>query len=234
MNADGSGRRQLTSGSTDHYPSVSPDGQYIVFASTRSGGPNLWRIDIDGDNLRQLTSDGSEDNRPRYTPDGKWIVFQSWRSGKASVWKMPVEGGEAIQLTNMMTINPTPSPDGKLVACMDIEAPPSVQRILLLPIDGGEPERVIELPPNTWRSVLEWTLDERAIMFRDGDGVYNIWRMPIQGGQPLKLTNFKLDPAAIVPAWMGSPSYALSPDGKQFAITRTTVASDVVLISNFN
>jgi eukaryotic-like serine/threonine-protein kinase len=226
MNADGSDRRQLTSGSDDRYPSVSPDGRHIVFRSLRSGMLNLWRVDIDGSRLQQLSSQSSENNLPCYTPDGKWIVFVSIRSGKGTVCKMPAEGGEAIPLTNKATSWPAPSPDGKLVACADMEAPQGKNRVLILPIEGGELTQVIELPANSTLDI-GWTPDGRAITYRSWqDNLSGIWKQPLAGGPPVLLTSWTPQ----VDRWR---QYVLSPDGKQWGITRTGSLRDLVLISDF-
>jgi Tol biopolymer transport system component len=226
MNADGSNRRQLTSGSDDRYPSVSPDGRHIVFRSLRSGLLNLWRVGIDGSHLQQLSSQSSEDNLPCYTPDGKWIVFVSFRPGKGTVCKMPAEGGEAVQLTNKATSWPAPSPDGKLVACTDIEAPPGKHRVLILPIEGGEPTQVIELPGNS-NAAIGWTPDGRAITYHSWqDNLSGIWKQPLAGGPPVMLTSWKNQ----VDKWR---QYFLSPDGKQWGLTRTDSFRDLVVISDF-
>ena len=43
---------------TAAYPAVSPDGRYIVFSSASAGTTDIWRMDIDGGNPKQLTSNG--------------------------------------------------------------------------------------------------------------------------------------------------------------------------------
>src|SRR5262249_42054311 len=56
MKNDGTDRRQLTSdGALKTTLSVTPDGRYILFSSNRSGSYNIWRMDIDGNNQKQLT-----------------------------------------------------------------------------------------------------------------------------------------------------------------------------------
>lgn len=86
MNADGSGRVQLTSDSgINSHPAVSPDGRTIVFTSTRSGSPHIWRMDLDGANAKQLTS-GSGENYPQFTPDGGQVVYTLF-AGKPTLWR---------------------------------------------------------------------------------------------------------------------------------------------------
>jgi Tol biopolymer transport system component len=69
----------------DSQPVWSPNGKQIAFISNRNlpaGAPadskNLWVVNVDGTNLRQLTSSGVNNN-PSWSPDGKQIAFQSDR-----------------------------------------------------------------------------------------------------------------------------------------------------------
>jgi serine/threonine protein kinase len=227
MNADGSDRRQLTSGPSDIRPAVSPDGRYVVFTSLRTDNANLWRVDIEGGNLKQLTSHTSEDNGARYTPDGKWIIFHSWRSGEDAIWKMPAEGGEAVQLTGPGAQNPEPSPDGKWFVCGNRVGSSNSVRARIFPIEGGEPVREIELQANYFLPI-KWTADGRALtLVVSRDGAENIWRLPLEGGPLTPLTHFKPEPGTEL------IDYALSPDGKQFAVVRKSSSNGVVLINNF-
>ena len=59
---------------------------------------------------------------------------------------------------------------------------------------------------------------------RTSGGVSNIWTQPLDGGEPKQLTDFK-DQRIFNFAW--------SRDGKQLALSRGVVNSDVVLISGF-
>ncbi len=75
MNSDGSEQKQLIpSGRRNVAPSVTGDGRYLVFQSDRSGKTAVWRANLEGGDLRQLTDAGAH---PDVSPDGKWIVYDT-------------------------------------------------------------------------------------------------------------------------------------------------------------
>ena len=97
---------RLTSGPAfDVQPRFSPDGTRIAFTSDRAGGDNLWIIDADGANPRQVTTESFRlVNGPAWTPDGQYLLgrkhFTSTRSlGAGEVWMYHVSGGSGLQLT---------------------------------------------------------------------------------------------------------------------------------------
>src|SRR5688500_15007180 len=59
----------------DVQPRWSPDGAKIVFVSDRDGSDDVWVMDADGKNPKQVTrSDRTQFVAPEWTPDGKYIV----------------------------------------------------------------------------------------------------------------------------------------------------------------
>ena len=102
-------------------PQFSPDGKQIAFYVTeyflREGKTNceIYVINADGSNLRQMTRNPKDDYSPRWSPDGEKIMFMSKRKNDAQVWMMPANGGEPYQVTDISTSveDPRWSPDGE-------------------------------------------------------------------------------------------------------------------------
>ena len=226
MEADGTGARPLTARTrNNNQPSVTSDGRYIVFRSIRTGTWNVWRMDLDGGNVKQLT-EGVNDNYPRPSPDGRWIVFTSNRAGVQNLWKVSIDGGEPVRLTEKITNNATVSPDGKLIACHYRQQANDPYRVALIPVEGGEPVRLLDIPQKfVGLPGLRWTPDGRALLYAETQGgVSNIWSLPVDGGTPKQLTDFKADEIF----W-----FDISRDGRQLAASRGQITNDVVLIKDF-
>jgi serine/threonine protein kinase/Tol biopolymer transport system component len=221
MNQDGSNQKQLTSDAGSHSgPTVSPDGRYIVFVSDRKDARhNLWRVNIDGGNATQLTT-GSFDLNPTFSPDGKWVIFASTREKHPNLWRVSIDGGEPVKLTDKHSILPVVSPDSKWIACYYWDEKPDSQLgIALIPFEGGQPVKTFTLPS----AVVRWNTDGSALTYADSrSGVSNIWSQPIDGGNPVQLTDFKSDLIF---------SFDWSRDGRQLACARGISVSDVVLFS---
>jgi Tol biopolymer transport system component/C-terminal processing protease CtpA/Prc len=76
-------------------PSLSPDGQTIVF----SFEGDIWKASLKDGIASRLTAMQGNENNARVSPDGKWIVFTGRQYNNSDVYLMPIEGGEVKQLT---------------------------------------------------------------------------------------------------------------------------------------
>ena len=110
----------------EHQPRFSPDGRRIAFTSDRGGGDNIWVMNIDGSDKRQVTKEDFRLlNQPTWSPDGRFIAakkhFTTGRSlGTGEVWLYHVSGGGGVQLVKRASEvlqkelgEPTYAPDGK-------------------------------------------------------------------------------------------------------------------------
>ena len=196
MGADGSGQVQLTAGAGRNYaPVSSPDGRYVLFHSNRSGTWQIWRMDRDGSNPVRLTTGDENSNWPQVTPDGRWVVYEhAGQSSQTNVWRVPAEGGTPERLTRQLSMRPSVSPDGRLVAYWQKEERPGAPwAIAVVPAEGGEPAHVFEVPQNeaNGMSSIHWTTDGRSLVYTDyRDGVTNLRLQPLAGGEARPITNF--------------------------------------------
>jgi tetratricopeptide (TPR) repeat protein len=86
---------------TEYDPVWSPDGQSIVFVSNHTGNDEIWSMNQDGGNQRQLTyNDWPWDKHPSFSPDGKQIVFYSNRSGNRQIWVMNSDGSNQVNISS--------------------------------------------------------------------------------------------------------------------------------------
>ncbi|MCH7679889.1 protein kinase [candidate division KSB1 bacterium] len=225
MQKDGSEKRQITShANNDYWPQASPDGLFITFASG-FGNSDLWRIDMDGSNRKKLVS-GLRDGQASFTPDGAWVLFSIYhpnREEKYSLYKVSSTGGTPVKLRDGVT-DPVISPDGKQIAGFFWEDSLKSFQIVLLPFDGSEPDRFLNIPL-TRKSSIQWSPDSKALIYsKTENGVMNLWRHPLDGSSPEQITHFTEGEI-----W----AFAYSRDGKYLAYTRGRTDSDAILISNF-
>jgi dipeptidyl aminopeptidase/acylaminoacyl peptidase len=103
---------------------ISPDGKTVIFVLTTSDFPrakrnsHLWAMDLDGQNVRQLTASDKSESSPSFSPDGNQILFISSKDGAANFYLMNNKGGEWRRLTSISTgvSDPVWSADGKWIA----------------------------------------------------------------------------------------------------------------------
>ncbi|WP_223033206.1 amidohydrolase family protein [Hanstruepera marina] len=105
-------------------PRFSPDGKTISFTSDAGGGDNIWTMNTDGSNAKQITKEDFRLlNNAIWTPNGNYLIarkhFSSTRSlGAGEMWMYHVSGGSGLKLTtrknDQQDVNePTISPDGR-------------------------------------------------------------------------------------------------------------------------
>src|SRR5574341_608966 len=100
MNADGSGRKQLTNfNGTAFYASFSPDGKTIYFTSRQTGNYEIYYMNIRGRGLKRLTGNIGSLYAPELSPSGERIIFTNDSEGMQRIWIMRADGKNPHALT---------------------------------------------------------------------------------------------------------------------------------------
>lgn len=119
INVDGSGFRVLSGAGTGSRPVWSDDGSSILLSSRRSGSAEIYLMDPDGNNIRQITHSGSNKRFARLSPDGENIVFTeiSPSGADAQIHVINADGTVDKVLTDKGNLNTLPcwSSDGKYI-----------------------------------------------------------------------------------------------------------------------
>jgi Tol biopolymer transport system component len=211
MNADGSGKRQLTSGpGNDTQPSYSADGTRIVFASNRAGNYDVYAMNADGSGVTRLTTDPGDDTQPTFSPDGTRVAFVSVRFGSwyTDLFLMNADGSGQTRLISQGGTEeaPTFSPDGQRIVF--VRTRQSYKSIFSVNTAGGELTGLTNSGSDDRRPSFSPNGQRIAFASRR-DGRFEIYTMKSDGGGATKLTSA---PVCQMPAY--------SPDGRLIAFSR--------------
>jgi Tol biopolymer transport system component len=173
----GAGTQLIASTSSDGTPQISPDGKWIVFASGRSGSPEIWVAGADGLNVRRLTFfDGQFAGTPRWSPDGKRIVFDARApASKPSICVVPASGGQPVPVTSIEGDVPSWSRDGRWIYFHSR----ADDQIWKVPASGGN---AVAVTKGGGFEAFE-SADGRSLVYSKSDGELGIWRLDLRTGR---------------------------------------------------
>ena len=221
MNADGSDQRAITAPRgddplVDSVLTVSSDGQHVFFHSNRTNLElDIWRVDIDGSNPKQLTV-GGKAFQPAPSPDGKWVYYKSFLNEVGPLCRVPFDGGDPECFTDKETSWASFSPDGKFLAASYIT---DKRRLAIISAETHEIVKQFDLPATaTLFMGSRWTPDGRSVTYRDT--AYGYWLQDIDGGEPRRLEGLPKEKFY---------NFSWSRDGKWLAFVRGQEIRDVVL-----
>jgi eukaryotic-like serine/threonine-protein kinase len=201
--------------------SACPDGRYIVFRRVNRTGAavvNLWRMDVTGSNVSQLTA-GQNDSEPVCSPDSKWVYYID-QADNRYIKRVPSAGGGAPDTVVKSPVGQFElSPDGKLISSLDVREEDHKLMIRLDPTDGGKTKYVDA--DSRMTSTPVFAPDGKSIVYVVREkGVDNLWEQSLEGKNRKQLTTFPKDLIF---------RYAYSKDGTQIAIERGNIESDAFL-----
>ena len=191
-------------GQTYLSPKWSPDGKRLALTST-DGSPDgmtdVCVMDIEGNQLKNLTRSPGRDEVGSWSPDGSKIVFFSNRDGNGEIYVMGSNGRKQVNLTNHPALDaaPTWSPDGTKIAFYS-RREGGQDDIYAMNPDGAD---VVNLTRHPWEDQAPaWSPDGRWIAyhaFRVGQRP-DIYVMDANGDNRAQLTE---DPGSDTdPTWV--------------------------------
>ena len=179
-------------------PCFSPDGQFLIFTTDRSGSINLWARDLKTGQDRQLTNGTEEINTPAFSPDGKRIAFfmlDRAAFGRSVLHTIAFPTSEDQPFAAPQKVYdalfgpgvPSWSPDGKQIAISALDVYSSrfregLNQFLIIPSQGGG--TALEMKPDSanqtisfrGRSGPSWSPDGKWMAYvLDG----KLWTLPV-------------------------------------------------------
>lgn len=205
-------------GHIDSVLTVSFDGKYILFHSNRGGGFDIWRANIDGSDMVQLTK-GGKNHHPAPSPDGKWVYYKTFMDNVGALCRVPMAGGNSECLTDHETSWPSFSPDGKFIAAA---YKTDKSRLAILSAESHEILKQFDLPASSTTFMgIKWLPDSSGVVIRDRNEGY--WIQPVDGRPPSKMNGMPQERLY---------NFAFSRDGRSIAYIRGQEIRDVVLMSD--
>ncbi len=188
---------------------------------TFSYGSDIWIANLDGSNVKRITSSPAIDGHPHLSPDGNWIAFSSNRAGNNNVYVVSKDGGAPTRITWEPTGGTVRgwSNDGKsiLYGSSRGTGPRGYSRLWTVPATGG-PSNLVS---HQWGFDGSFSPNDKQIIVDKMDRWDGEWRA-YRGGQntPLILLDIKSQKETLLPfdeptmdiqpTWLGDKIYFLS------------------------
>ncbi len=195
----------------------------VAFVSQVSGGTKpvkeIFVMDIDGGNVRQITNDGVLGLGPKFSGDGQRIAFTSYKSGYPDVWIIDLQAGHKRRVAFFpgSNLGPAFSPDGSTLAL--ILSKDGNTELYTISADGGSPNRLTRTRGSESRPT--WSPDGQQIAYVSDDrGSPQIYIIPAGGGTPRQLPTGST--YSTEPDW--------SPDGKLIAYSTRAAGQTQVAV----
>jgi Tol biopolymer transport system component len=213
--SDGSRARQITFGVGAYAEVCHGTDDRILYSSQAGGNWDLWSMNTDGSDQRQLTVDAGYNSDVTVSPDGRYIYFSSSRQGALNVWRSNIDGSNAVRVTTGDGERwPRCSPDGKWLLFNSVGPSDDLYAIWKMPVEGGEPVLLAE----GWSARPAISPDGRLVAsFKlvDGTNRYQLTISPFEGGAPYRVIDLPND-------FVVMPYVQWLPDGRSlsYAVTR--------------
>jgi Tol biopolymer transport system component len=189
--AEADDAKPITSSGYTGEPTWSPDGEIVCTKQTVKVA-NIWVMESDGRNARQLTVNTDGRNQgPRVSPDGRYVVFASLPS--SHIWRIDMDGNNAEQLTNSPLDSsdyPDVSPDGKWVVYTKSGAENGIWKIS---IEGGDPVRLNDAAANSPAVSPDGKWIAYSYQDKNATPKQGVAIMAFEGGSPTRRVDISTD-----------------------------------------
>ncbi|MCY7344827.1 MAG: hypothetical protein LH614_01295 [Pyrinomonadaceae bacterium] len=189
---------------TESRPKFSPDGKRLAFISNRTGGGDVYVLNLETNDLSRITFDDSLDNLDAWSRDGRWLYYSSSNrdiAGMNDVYRVSANGGTPMTVSADRYTSEffaAPAPDGiSLAFSARGIANGQWWRKGRSHIDESEiwlksGENYQQITTGGAKQLWTmWSADGKQIYYvSERDGVQNIWTKPLKG-QEKQLTDFK-------------------------------------------
>lgn len=202
---------QITPGIGTYYDLTGTTDGKLLYASDASGSADIWEMETDGTNQKQLTAGAGRNYAPAASPDGRYIVFHSNRSGTWQIWRMDRDGSNPKQLTNESTDSnwPQVSADSRWIVYQHRDPKTGTTALWKTTIDGGAPAQLTDrlslrpaISPDG-KLIACWQLSDPP------NERVQIVLIPFSGGRPVKAFDVA---QTVVSGWEAMLKW--TPDGR--------------------
>ncbi len=179
------------------HPAISPDGRQVAFKYQSEGEPQAdihLQVIGSASSTRFTSTEEVTESAPAWSPDASHLAYVAHSAATCQILRLPAVGGIPDRLADCVQGplgNLDWSPDGTLIAYDDREAPARPRSIRLLDIDSGM-SRLLTQPAVTDSGDRRpvFSPDGSAIVFQRirGGGLADLYRVPVDGGEPKRLT----------------------------------------------
>jgi eukaryotic-like serine/threonine-protein kinase len=224
-------RTRLTFGPiANTYPVWSPDGKWVAYGSTRTGGTGIFRKLADGSGAEEalLTSSDSTGFIPTdWSRDGKTLIYSTGlTTGDQTTWALPLEGERKPQQLVTHAINATLSPNGRWLA---YTAFGGLAEVDVVAYGGGQGKWQVS---SNGGQFPQWSKDGKELYYFDG--TQSICAVPVKDlGSTLEFGASQ----TLISQWtiLTLPFYSVAPNGKEFLMERVAqqVSQPVTILTNF-
>jgi len=211
VNADGSGYRRLTTDDNirHFYPSISPDGQSVVYSAYNEQTKHyeIYELNIATSEVRELTFALGDLNAPEISPDGSTIVFTRYYNDpeRPTSWLINRDGSNPREVSPERAIDPTWSPDGKQSLFASVID--GFNQLFVVNLDGTGLRQVSNLPALRGRS--DWSPLGLIVTYSGKPWARELFVMNPDGSELRQLS----------PSGGNSQGPSFSPDGQWVAFT---------------